>query len=198
MKVAVYLRVSTKEQNVEAQRRELTEWASRAGHEIVAEYKDEGVSGTNQKRPGFRRMLKAAAKRKFHLVAVWDIDRLGRSAAAVLKAIADLQGYKIDVFIYKKGIDTSTPAGEMVAAVSALVAKWELELLKQRTRAGIETARRKGKQIGRPFANKTREGKRCDIFIRDMLRDEKPIREIKTRLGVGQSRIERVRNGIGA
>jgi len=184
MKVAVYLRVSTKEQNVEAQRRELTEWASRAGHEIVAEYKDEGVSGTNQKRPGFRRMLKAAAKRKFHLVAVWDIDRLGRSAAAVLKAIADLQGYKIDVFIYKKGIDTSTPAGEMVAAVSALVAKWELELLKQRTRAGIETARRKGK--------------RCDIFIRDMLRDEKPIREIKTRLGVGQSRIERVRNGIGA
>jgi DNA invertase Pin-like site-specific DNA recombinase len=74
--VALYVRVSTNGQTVENQRRELTQWAERAGHEVVKVYQDAGISGANRrdKRPGFDAMLKAAAKREFDLLAVWSSD----------------------------------------------------------------------------------------------------------------------------
>src|SRR5271157_1946855 len=71
-RVALYVRVSTNGQTVENQRRELTQWAERAGHEVVNVYQDAGISGAKgrDKRPGFDAMLKAAAKREFDLLAV--------------------------------------------------------------------------------------------------------------------------------
>ena len=81
MKVAIYARVSTNEQTTENQVRELTEWVKRAGHEIVAIYDDNGVSGAKGReyRKEFDKLLKAAVRREFDLVAAWSVDRLGRS-----------------------------------------------------------------------------------------------------------------------
>ena len=80
-RVALYLRVSTVEQTVENQRRELEMVAAQLGWEIVATFKDEGVSGTKgrDKRPGFDRLCKGIARREFDQVAAWSVDRLGRS-----------------------------------------------------------------------------------------------------------------------
>ena len=80
-RVALYLRVSTNEQTVENQRRELEQVAGRRGWTVVAVYEDAGISGAKgrDKRPGFDQMLKDASRRKFDVVMAWAIDRLGRS-----------------------------------------------------------------------------------------------------------------------
>jgi hypothetical protein len=85
MKRAVlYLRVSTIEQTTANQERELREVASRMGCEIVHVYKDHGISGAKgrEKRPGFDRMCRDAAQRKFDVVVAWSVDRRGTEAAA--------------------------------------------------------------------------------------------------------------------
>ena len=80
-RVAIYLRVSTTDQSVLNQRRELIEAAQRHGWQVVAEYADEGVSGAKgrDKRPGFDRLCKTITRREVDLVAAWSVDRLGRS-----------------------------------------------------------------------------------------------------------------------
>src|ERR1700722_6064507 len=80
-RVALYLRVSTSDQTVENQRRELQAIAERHGWQVVAEFADEGISGTKgrEKRQGYDRLCKAIARREFDMVAAWSVDRLGRS-----------------------------------------------------------------------------------------------------------------------
>ena len=78
-RVAIYLRVSTAEQTVENQRRELQAVAERHGWRVVATFKDEGISGTKgrDKRPGLDQLCQGIARREFDQVAAWSVDRLG-------------------------------------------------------------------------------------------------------------------------
>jgi DNA invertase Pin-like site-specific DNA recombinase len=79
--VALYLRVSTGEQTVENQRRDLEAAVERRGWRVVAEFCDEGISGANgrDKRPGFDKLCRAILRHQFDIVAAWSVDRLGRS-----------------------------------------------------------------------------------------------------------------------
>jgi DNA invertase Pin-like site-specific DNA recombinase len=83
MRVALYLRVSTAEQTVENQEAALRAVATARGWQVVEVYRDEAISGAKgrDKRPGFDKLWKDAALRKFDLVAAWSVDRLGRSLA---------------------------------------------------------------------------------------------------------------------
>ena len=89
MRVALYLRVSTSSQTVENQERELAAVAAARGWQVVATYRDEGISGAKgrDRRPGFDRLWKDAARRKFDVVAAWSVDRLGRSLEGRLKLL---------------------------------------------------------------------------------------------------------------
>src|SRR5258707_1986187 len=77
MRAAIYLRVSTDEQTTDNQERELRATAERAGHEVVAVYRDAGISGAKgrDKRPGFDAMNKDAARRRFAVVMTLSVDR---------------------------------------------------------------------------------------------------------------------------
>ena len=79
--VALYLRVSTDDQTVENQRRDLEAAVERRGWRVVAEFCDEGISGANgrDKRPGFDKLCRAIVRHQFDIVAAWSVDRLGRS-----------------------------------------------------------------------------------------------------------------------
>ena len=112
--VALYLRVSTDDQTVENQRRELMAACERRGWQVVAEFCDEGVSGANgrDKRPGFDRLHKAIVRGKFDVVAAWSVDRLGRSLQDLVAFLGELQGAGVDLYLDRQGIDTSTPAGK--------------------------------------------------------------------------------------
>ena len=112
-RVALYVRVSTNGQTVENQRRELTQWAERAGHEVVKVYQDAGISGAKgcDKRPDFDAMLKAAAKREFDLLAVWSSDRLGRSMLDLIEVLQMIRTTGRELYIHTQALDTSTASG---------------------------------------------------------------------------------------
>jgi DNA invertase Pin-like site-specific DNA recombinase len=105
MRAAIYLRVSTDEQTTDNQERELRATAERAGHEVVAVYRDAGISGAKgrDKRPGFDAMHKDAARHRFDIVMAWSVDRLGRSLQDLIAFMQELRSLKIDLFLHQQG-----------------------------------------------------------------------------------------------
>ena len=95
MRAAIYLRVSTDEQTTDNQERELRAAAERMGHEIVAVYRDAGISGSKgrDQRPGFDAMHKDAARRRFDVVMAWSVDRLGRSLQDLCGFLSELHAW---------------------------------------------------------------------------------------------------------
>lgn len=151
-RVALYLRVSTTDQHAANQERDLRAMADRAGWEVVAIYKDEGISGSKgrDKRPALDALLKAATRREFDMVASWAVDRLARSVMHLATIINDLRSVGIDLFLMKQGVDTSTASGRMVANVFASIAEWEREMIIDRVKSGMARAKSQGKRLGKP------------------------------------------------
>ena len=108
-KVALYLRVSTLEQDTTNQRRELEAVAERHGWEIVTIFEDNGVSGFKTKRPGLDKLMKAVSRREIDMVMAWSVDRLGRSLQGLLDVLTELRAKKVDLYLHVQGVDTSTP-----------------------------------------------------------------------------------------
>ena len=125
MRVALYLRVSTSAQTVENQERELAAVAAAPGWQVVATYRDEGISGAKgrDRRPGFDRLWKDAARRKFDVVAAWSVDRLGRSLADVATFMVDLKGYGVGLYLHAQAVDTTTPGGKTLLHMAGVFAE---------------------------------------------------------------------------
>src|ERR1700761_3272590 len=97
MRVALYGRVSTldKGQDVNMQMKELRDYAVRRGWQVEGEYADNGVSGAKESRPELNRLMADAKLRKFDVVAVWKLDRFGRSLKHLVMTLADLESLGI-------------------------------------------------------------------------------------------------------
>lgn len=153
-KVAVYGRVSTtdKGQDVNLQLRDLRAYVGGRGWTTFREYVDNGISGTKDKRPELDTMMNDARKRKFDVVLVWRFDRFARSTKHLLNVLDEFKNLGIDFVSYMENIDTSSPMGKMVFTIASAFAEFELNILKERVRAGLANARAKGKTLGRPSA----------------------------------------------
>jgi DNA invertase Pin-like site-specific DNA recombinase len=151
-RVAVYARVSTLNhgQDPEVQLRELREFCGRRGWGIVAEFVDEGISGTKEKRPQLDRLMAEAHRRKFDAVVVFRFDRFARSVSHLLRALENFNALGIAFVSLTEQMDTTTPAGKMVFTVLGAVAELERSLIVERVKAGLRNARAKGKRLGRP------------------------------------------------
>lgn len=150
MKVAIYSRVSTHEQTTAGQLDELRSYCERRRWEIVAEYTDEGVSGSQETRPGLTHLLADAKRRKFDAVLVYRYDRFARSLRQLVNALCEFDSLGIHFVSLHEGVDTSTPNGRLVFGIFASIAEFERELIRSRVRSGIAAARARGKRIGRP------------------------------------------------
>src|SRR5947207_10384195 len=152
MKIALYARVSTtdKGQDVEMQLRELREYATKREWQIAGEYVDNGVSGSEDRRPQLDRMMTDAKRRKFDAVVVWKLDRFGRSLRHLVTAISELDAVRVAFVSLRDGFDLTTPSGRLQFHIVGAMAEFERELIRERTRAGISNARAQGKTIGRP------------------------------------------------
>ena len=96
-------------------------------------------------------MMKDARKRRFDVLVVWKLDRLGRSLKDLITTLHELGALGVDFVSYQDShIDTSTPAGKLVFHMIGAVAEFERDLIRARVKAGIESARRKGRRLGRP------------------------------------------------
>jgi len=194
-RVALYLRVSTRGQTVENQERELREVADRAGWEVVAVYKDEGISGSKgrDKRPAFDALLKDAVRRRFSMVASWSVDRLGRSLQHLIGFLSEIQGAGVDLYLHKQAIDTSTPAGKALFQMMGVFAEFERAMIVDRVNAGLDTARAKGTKLGR---RKLPEVKRS--AIREELAKGAGINRTATLHGVGVLTVQRIKKEMAA
>lgn len=137
-----YARVSTEEQNLQLQLDAL----AASGVERV--YQDHGMSGKNTRRPGFQGMVRGL--RDGDVVVVWKLDRLGRSVADLIRLADDFSKRGIQIHSLTEGIDTTTPIGRVFYTIIAALAEFERALTVERTKAGLEVARKAGKLIGRP------------------------------------------------
>lgn len=144
MAVVGYVRVSTGEQNVEAQRHSIEQI-----HKIEEWFADEGVSGAVKamERPGFSDLFKYA--RKGDVLVVPAVDRLGRDTIDVLNTVEALRGKGVSIISLREGFDLSTPMGKAMLTMLAAVAELERSNIKARQMAGIARAKAEGKALGR-------------------------------------------------
>ena len=189
MKVAIYVRVSTNEQTTENQVRDLEAWADRAGHEIVAIYDDNGVSGAKGReyRVEFDKLLKGAVRREFDLVAAWSVDRLGRSLQDLISFLQELHGAGVDLYLHQQALDTTTPSGKAMFQMMGVFAEFERSMISERVKSGLARAKSNGKILGRPKVSREREAK-----IRKLRSKGMGILRIGKELGVGTSTVQRV------
>jgi DNA invertase Pin-like site-specific DNA recombinase len=197
--VALYLRVSTGEQNVENQRRELTAAIVRRGWRVVAEFVDEGISGAKgrEKRPAFDRLHKAIVRREFDIVAAWSVDRLGRSLQDLVSFLGEVHGAGVDLYLDRQGVDTSTPAGKALFQMLGVFAEFERSIIQERIRAGIARARQKGTRSGKPFGRPRIPAKK-EAAVRALLAAGHGIRKAARLAGVGNETASRIKRELGA
>jgi len=149
-RVAVYARVSTLlGQSPEMQLVELREYAARRGWHVIGEYVDR-ASGIKESRPALNRLMTDARRRKFDMIAVWKIDRFGRSLKHLVNALAELEAVGVAFVSLRDNLDLSTPAGRLMFQIIAAMAEFERALIQERVRAGLRNARQRGKRLGRP------------------------------------------------
>jgi DNA invertase Pin-like site-specific DNA recombinase len=135
-----YARVSTGDQNLDLQ----LEALKKAGCEEI--FKD-AISGTRSKRPGLDKALELL--RKDDTLVVWKLDRLGRSVKHLVNMVGELREKGVQFKSLTDSIDTGTPSGRFFFHVMASLAEMERELTVERTRAGLEAARKLGRKGGR-------------------------------------------------
>ncbi len=150
MRVAVYARVSTTDQSVDAQLDTLRSYAAARRLEVVEEYIDHGVSGSKDRRPALDEMMAKAKRGAFDAVAVVKLDRLARSTRHLTQLAGEFEALGVDLIVTDQGIDTSTPAGRLLFNVLAAIGEFELDMIRERTRAGLRAARKRGQRLGRP------------------------------------------------
>ena len=148
-RAAVYVRVSTLEQETDLQEAELLEYCGRRGWESIL-YRDRGRSGAEQDRPALNSLLSDVRKRKVDVILVWSLDRLARSLKHLLNISEECKSLGVDLVSLRQSIDTTLPAGRLTFQILGAVAEFERELLRERVKAGMAQARRAGKNIGRP------------------------------------------------
>jgi DNA invertase Pin-like site-specific DNA recombinase len=188
-KVALYARVSTDGQTTENQLQELRKVADRNGWQIIQEFVDHGISGAKGRdhRPAFDEMCKGVIRKEFDLVMAWSVDRLGRSLQHLVTFIDELHSKKVDLFLHRQGIDTTTPAGKMMFQMLGVFAEFERAMIKERINAGLARARAQGKTLGRPKVSLKVEKK-----IKKLRATGKGIRKIASELSVGVSTVKRI------
>lgn len=149
-RVAIYARVSTVAgQHVEMQLVELQEYAARRGWQVFGEYVDH-ASGAKESRPALNRLVTDARQRKFDVIAVWKLDRFGRSLRHLVNAIAEFEALGVAFISLRDNLDLGTPAGRLMFQIIGAMAEFERSLIQERVKAGLRHAKQKGKRLGRP------------------------------------------------
>jgi DNA invertase Pin-like site-specific DNA recombinase len=149
MRAAIYARVSTFDQEPENQLVEIRRYVAARGWTAV-EYVDRGVSGAKDRRPELDHLLIDARRRRFDVLVVWRLDRLGRNLRHLITLLEELQVLGIAFVSLNEGIDATTPAGKLQMHILGAIAEFERARIAERVKAGLQRAKAQGKRLGRP------------------------------------------------
>ena len=185
-RAGLYARVSTTDQQtVPLQIRALREYAVRRGWTIALQVKEVG-SGASERQLR-EKLLEAARRREIDVVLVWRLDRWGRSVADLLATLQELEHLGVGFVSLTEALDLTTPAGRAMAALLAVFAEFEREILRERVRAGLAHARQNGKKLGRPVTAGLQADKARKLYRAGVSKAE-----IARRLQIGRTSVRRI------
>ena len=184
-RVAVYVRVSTKDQSVDMQLNDLERYSRERGLEVFKVYEDNGVSGTKETRPALNELMDHAKKKRFDMVLVWRFDRFARSTKHLVTALHEFRHLGIDFISFQENIDTSSPLGEAIFTIISAMSTLERDIIAERVKGGLRKAKAKGKRLGRP-------NDEIDVDKVIKFKEQgKSIREIAKHLNLSRGKVER-------
>ena len=183
----IYARVSTSDQNVEMQVRELRQLAEQRGLEIIETYLDEGISGSATSRPALDRMLADAHAGRFSTLLVWKLDRLGRSLQHLLQVLEQLEASNVGLISARDpGLGVGGGSGQkLMFSLLGAFSEFERNLIRERVVAGIRRAQADGVHCGRP---------KVEIDLRPalaMIREGHGLRTVSKAMGVSRATLRR-------
>jgi DNA invertase Pin-like site-specific DNA recombinase len=157
--VAIYCRVSSDDQCCERQERDLKAFARRAGHKIVAVFK-ETASGAVDDHPERKKVMELARAREIGAILVTELSRWGRSTQDLVQTLDDLHGWKVSV-LAQNGLsfDLSTSTGKLMRTIMAGLAEFERDLIRDRVKSGLAAARARGVKLGRQHGERPSDKK---------------------------------------
>jgi DNA invertase Pin-like site-specific DNA recombinase len=179
-----YAWVSTLDQNLDLQ----TQALRKAGCKKIFREK---VSGASRERPEFQRMFDQL--RKGDTVIVWKLDRLARSTRDLLEVMETIReaGARFQS-LSEPWANTTTHAGKLIMTVFAGIAEFERDLIRERTSAGREVARRRGIHLGRPQKLNVEQIN----LARRLINEGKPVREIADTFNVHTNYLPALDGGL--
>jgi DNA invertase Pin-like site-specific DNA recombinase len=188
MRIGIYARVSTTDQDCSQQLRELRDYAAARKWDVQGEYVDHAVSGKKDSRPAMNELMDAARRRAIDAIVCWKIDRWGRSMPHFVGSVQELGSLGVRFIAVTQGIDTdeSNPTSRLMLNLLAAFAEFERELIVERTRAGLQRARREGRIGGRPRVVVNRSK------VVEMDSDGMTTREIGEELGISAASVCRI------
>ena len=193
-RAALYARVSTsdRDQDPETQLLVLRDYCAAHGIEVFREYVDSAPATDLYRRTAWRELLDDAAKRRFTVLLVFKLDRAFRSVKHMHDSLDALNVAGVAFTSAREQVDTSTAMGRLLLNLLATLAEFELELIRERVKAGIDRARRQGKHIGRPSVWDKRGFKaRCIAVCERVRAGELSRRQAAKELGIGYATLKR-------
>lgn len=188
---AIYARTSTAQQNTEIQINETREHCLKRGWNIHGIYEDK-LTGRNLQRPQFQKILELARTRVIDVVVVYKLDRAFRSLSDCVTTVAELHDLGVEFLSLKDpGMDFTTASGRLLFHLIASFAAFEVDLIKARTKAGIENAKRKGVRLGRPPVKASDQ-------ILELHRKGLSLRKISEQTGISKSAVHKTIQKIKA
>ena len=186
IKMGLYARVSTHDQQTLAlQRDALVAYAQQRRGAIVTVVEDVGSGG--QERRQRETLMRAARRRELDAIVVWRLDRWGRSLADLVSTLHELHELGVGFISLSEALDFTTPTGRAMAGMLAVFAEFERGILRERVKAGIAEARRRGTRHGRP-PTVAHQGE----AVRQLAADGLSKSAIARQLGIGRTSVRRL------
>jgi len=196
---AVYVRVSSRAQDLRSQLPDLRAFAEREPEPKSVVWYTDKYTGKTMDRPGWKKLESAIRRGEVRRLVVWRLDRLGRTARGLTALFEELQQRSVGLISLREGLDLATPAGRLMAHVLASMAQYETELRGERVRAGQAAARAQGKRWG--GSEKGRRVKVTDLHVETIQRlkaDGASVAAIARTVGLSRPTIYSVLDGASS
>lgn len=182
-RIAIYVRVSTKDQSTALQLSEINQYLDARNWHQRTVYEDIG-SGTTNRRVQLRKLLDDVSQRKIDIVVCWKLDRLFRSLKDLVTTLQYFSDLGAGFISLKDQIDMTTASGRLLTHLLAAFAEFEAALIRERVRAGLTEAKRKGIKLGRPIIVNPES-------VTILRRDGYSMSQISSRLGISKSAVHK-------
>jgi putative DNA-invertase from lambdoid prophage Rac len=185
LRAGLYARVSTADQQtLPMQIAAMTDYALRRGWMVTTTVQD--INGGTKHRPKREELIKMARRRQLDVIIVWRLDRWGRSLSDLTHSLEELRTLLVDFVSVTEGLDFSTPTGRAMGQMLGIFAEFEREVLRDRVRAGLEHAKRKGVVLGRPKSAQAKTRKVLELVAQGLNK-----KQIAEQLHIGRASVYR-------